>query len=102
MSGQVARGAVGVRKDTRVIDTLLGKSIPSWMGMDQSTKDQYRRNFLKDRKTGKRWCELAHYFGPGVLVTCGTKIDRLMYVLIMLSQRRANPWNKKRSLQQHC
>jgi hypothetical protein len=25
------------------------------MGMDQNSKDQYRRTFLKDRKTGKRW-----------------------------------------------
>ncbi|GFF61091.1 hypothetical protein IFM51744_10583 [Aspergillus udagawae] len=80
MSGQVTRSAVGVRKDTRAIDTLLGRSVASWMGMDPNSRDQYRRNFLKDRKTGKRWCELAHYFGPGVLVTCGTKIDRLMYV----------------------
>lgn len=91
VSGQVARSAVGVRKNTRAIDTLLGKSIASWMGMDENSKDQYRRTFLKDRKTGKRWCELARYFGPGVLVTCGTKIDRLMYVSTRLPQRRANP-----------
>jgi hypothetical protein len=91
VNGQVARGSVGVRKDTRAIDTLLEKSVSSWMGMDPHSKDQYRRNFLKDRKTGKRWCELVHYFGPGVLVTCGIKIDRLMYVSTRPPQRRANP-----------
>ncbi|KAI3327055.1 hypothetical protein HD806DRAFT_485896 [Xylariaceae sp. AK1471] len=65
---------VGRGDASNVIDYILENIHEGWETLDQRRRTELRAKFHDRKKCGKRWSQLANALGPGILLTCSTKL----------------------------
>ncbi|RAL06508.1 uncharacterized protein BO97DRAFT_401802 [Aspergillus homomorphus CBS 101889] len=65
----------GVGLETEAADMLLRNAYVEWEQFSEQTKQNVRDRFHARKRVGRRWCELAQFLGPGILITCGANMD---------------------------
>lgn len=59
-------------------EKLLERFYDNWRVTPEEVKQSHREKFDSDRSIGKKWCYLAHYYSPGILVIAGNGMDTQM------------------------
>ncbi|KAH8691801.1 hypothetical protein BGW36DRAFT_362838 [Talaromyces proteolyticus] len=70
----------GIDRRRAAVDAIMKKFYGDWDQVKDSNREARRRRFHNEKNIGKKWCQLANWIDPGILVISGDQMDTEMLV----------------------